>query len=74
MKRFILFNKNGKVEMSEKELKSMLADAYKEGYIQGKIDHILDTAPCFAATDEENKKQKEFSQYGQKLVFRATIL
>ena len=75
MKRFIPFNKNGNVEMSEKELKKMLSEAYQEGYIKGQTDQILNNSPDFAiAEDREEKKEKEFSQDGKILIFRATIL
>lgn len=75
MKHFVPFNKSGNVEMSEKELKQMLADAYKEGYIQGQIDHVLNTAPDFSIDKEvRSEKKKEFTQNGKVLVFRATIL
>lgn len=75
MKYFVPFNKNGQVELSEKELKQMLSDAYQEGYVQGKIDHILNNAPDFAiAEDRENQKKKEFSENGKTFLFRATIL
>jgi hypothetical protein len=75
MKHFVPFNKNGNVELSEKELKDMLSDAYREGYVKGQIDHILNTAPDFAINEErESEKMREFTLNGKTLVFRATIL
>ena len=75
MKHFVPFNKSGNVEMSEGQLKEMLSDAYQEGYIQGQIDHILQTAPDFAiAKERENEKKKNFTLNGKTIIFRATIL
>lgn len=75
MKHFVPFNKSGKVEMSEKDLKQMLSEAYREGYVQGQIDHILNTAPDFSIADgHEEQKKKQFSENGKVMIFRATIL
>ena len=75
MKYFIPYNKNGKVELSDAQLKTMLSDAYKEGYCQGQIDHVLNTSPDFAIDDDrEDEKMREFTMNGKTLVFRATIL
>lgn len=75
MKHFFPFNKNGKIEISENQLKKMLADSYKEGYVQGQIDHVLNTAPDFAIADERStKKEKTFFKDKKVLIFRANIL
>lgn len=75
MKHFLPFNKEGNIEIGEKQLKAMLSDAYREGYVQGKIDHILNNAPDFAILkDREDQKKKTLSGDGKTLIFRATIL
>jgi hypothetical protein len=75
MKHFVPINKLGNVEMSEKQLKSMLSDAYKEGYVQGQIDHILNNAPDFAIAEaRQEQSKKKFSENGKTFIFRATIV
>lgn len=75
MKHFVPINKEGNVEMSEKQLKVMLSDAYREGYVQGKIDQILNASPDFAiAEGRSSNKEKNFVKNGKTLIFRATIL
>jgi len=75
MKRFIPFNANGKVEMSEEQLKEMLSEAYREGYVKGQIEQILNNAPDFALVEERSiQKEKEFSENGKTFLFRATII
>lgn len=75
MKHFVPFNKNGNVEISAKDLKDMLAEAYKEGYVQGQIDHVLKKSPSFSMQEDgESRKEKDFCQNGKTLIFRATIL
>ena len=76
MKYFVPFNKNGNVELSEKELKKMLSEAYREGYAEGKKDQVIENAPQFELAEKhgESKKKAEFSKDGKILAFRATIL
>lgn len=75
MKYFVPFNKNGKVEMTEAQLKYMLSDAYREGYSQGQIDRALNEAPTFEISeDRENQKKHVFSDGVKTIIFRATIL
>lgn len=75
MKYFLPFNKNGKIELTEKALKEILADSYREGYVQGEIDCILHNAPDFSLEDSKvNNKEKEFSDNGKTIVFRATVI
>ena len=73
MKYFIPMNKDGNIEISEKNLKEMLANAYQKGYIKGQIDQILQSSPDFAiAEKKESKKESIFSEHGKTFIFRAT--
>lgn len=75
MKHFVPFNQNGNVEMSKDQLKTMLSDAYQEGYVKGQIDQILNHAPEFAMAEErEEQKKRKFSENGKVYIFRATII
>lgn len=75
MKYFIPMKKDGTLDITEKQLKELLADTYQEGYSQGKIDQILNNSPDFAICENrEPQKKRVFAENGKMLFFRATIV
>lgn len=70
MRMFVPINPNGNVEVSPELFKDMLEESYEDGYVQGKIDAIMETVPTFHIA--ENKNQGEFFVENEVVIFRAT--
>lgn len=74
MKIVLPINEKGNVEISTERLEELLSDSYRDGYVQGQIDHVLNTSPDFAISENrEEQKKKNLSDKGKPLMFRATI-
>ncbi len=71
MKRFVPINRDGNIEVSPDQLHDMLEESYQDGYVQGKIDAIMNTVPRFDHVESNNKAILREGDH--LLIFRATM-